>query len=357
MSFNFVVSSHPGELVNHCEFNKYPYAVYQEDSFPNNSWYLIGIKFFDFTQDQFANISDTVIQALKEQRIRVLFYYHEGDNPYDIKRRLDELCSLHSLPTDCYRFVSGNTQADQIENFAYFPDHELLFQRQNNAAEYAKIHTRPRQKDFTALSRTHKKWRATVMSDLHRQGVLNNSYWSYRTDVPVDHDSDPFNLKFFPGLKEYTEQFVNGAPYVCDDMSAEEQNNHKLTNLEHYDNSYCNIVLETFIDIESSGGTFLTEKTFKPIKNGQPFIVVGPKGTLQCLRDLGYRTFDHAIDNRYDLEQNITMRWFWIVNAVKQLHSQDLKEWYAKCLEDLTHNQQLFLSSKYDRLNMLRKKL
>lgn len=357
MSFNFVVSSQPGELINHCNFNQYPYTVYHEDNFPEDSWYLIGISFFDFTLDQFTNISNTILEALKKKRIRILFYYHEGDNPHDIKHRLDKLCNLHQLPTDCYRFVSGNTQADQIENFAYFPDHELLFQRQNNAVAPVAIHNQPREKEFTALSRTHKSWRAFVMSDLHRQGIINNSYWSYRTDVTIDQDDNPLQGRFFPGLAEYTEKFLQGAPYVCDTLSVEQQNNHKLVNQEHYSNSYCNIVLETFIDIANCGGTFLTEKTFKPIKNGQPFVVVGPPNTLALLKELGYRTFDHAIDNSYDSEMNIAMRWFKLINAIKKIQAQDLNIWYDSCQEDLEHNQRLFLSSKYNRLNMLRKKL
>ena len=31
---------------------------------------------------------------------------------------------------------------------------------------------------------------------------------------------------------------------------------------------------------------------------------MGPAGSLATLRNLGYRTFDHAIDNSYDLETN-----------------------------------------------------
>lgn len=357
MSFNFVLGPHVGELINHCNFNQYPYTIYQEDNFPEDSWYLVGITFFDFALDQFSNISSTIIAALKQHRIRVLFYYHEGDNPMHIKTRLDKLCVQHGLPLTCYRFVSGNTEADSIENFIYFPDHELLFQRQNNAAVPAEIHCRPREKEFTALSRTHKNWRASVMSDLHRKGFLSNSYWSYRTDITIDQDINPLHGRFFPGLLEYTETFLKGAPYVCDDLSADQQNNHKLTNLEHYNNAYCNIVLETFIDIENSSGTFVSEKIFKPIKNGQPFVVVGPSGTLQCLRDLGYRTFDHAIDNSYDHETLIAMRWFKAITAINKVRNQDLNLWYQQCQDDLEHNQQLFLSSKYNRLNMLRKKL
>jgi hypothetical protein len=111
--------------------------------------------------------------------------------------------------------------------------------------------------------------------------------------------------------------------------------------------------METHFDADQSGGAFLTEKTFKPIKHGQPFVIVGAPGSLQALRDLGYRTFDHAVDNRYDLETDNTQRWNLILHAVKQIQQQDPDKWFASCLDDLCHNQQLFLSSKQPRLNML----
>jgi hypothetical protein len=115
--------------------------------------------------------------------------------------------------------------------------------------------------------------------------------------------------------------------------------------------------METHFDADQSGGAFLTEKTFKPIKHGQPFVIVGGPGSLQVLRDLGYRTFDHAIDNSYDLELDNTQRWLKLLNAIKQLQKKDMHAWFLECADDAEHNQQLFLSSKKDRLNNLYDKL
>ena len=117
------------------------------------------------------------------------------------------------------------------------------------------------------------------------------------------------------------------------------------------------MILETHFDADQSGGAFLTEKTFKPIKHGQPFVIVGTPGSLQALRDLGYRTFDHAIDNSYDLETDNTVRWQKILNSIQQIYAQDPDSWFKSCLDDIQHNQQHFLSSKKDRLNILYDKL
>ena len=44
----------------------------------------------------------------------------------------------------------------------------------------------------------------------------------------------------------------------------------------------------------------LTEKTFKPIALGMPFVIVGTQGSLEYLRSYGFRTFGDIWDESYD---------------------------------------------------------
>ena len=44
----------------------------------------------------------------------------------------------------------------------------------------------------------------------------------------------------------------------------------------------------------------LTEKTFKPIALGMPFVIVGTRGSLEYLRSYGFKTFGHLWDESYD---------------------------------------------------------
>lgn len=45
---------------------------------------------------------------------------------------------------------------------------------------------------------------------------------------------------------------------------------------------------------------FVTAITFKPITNLRPFVVLGPAGTLEFLRNLGFQTFGDFWDESYD---------------------------------------------------------
>ena len=344
----------PAELYEHFNTHGIEYRLSDFNNPVSGAYYTVGIGFFNFDVDYFALMSEQVRRQLRREELTVLFYYHEGDNPFRIRDRLDELCQNHLLPSNCYRFVSGNTAAEGIPGFVYFPDHELLYWHRNQQIPPTPVHSNKRLRDFTILSRTHKWWRATVMTDLHRTGLLNNSYWSYRTDVATDEaeTDNPIEVDTL-GIRTDIEQFLSNGPYSCDTLTPEQHNDHHLIETNHFTNSYCNIILETHFDADGSGGAFLTEKTFKAIKHGQPFILVGCAGSLVALRSLGYRTFDHAIDNSYDTIQNNTERWIAVRSAIAQLKSQDLHTWFDTCRSDVEHNQQLFCSSKSSRLNTL----
>ena len=340
----------PCELHEHCATHGFPYSLNTD----SGDYYTIGLGFFNFDVDYFALVPTRVF----ENNITVLFYYHEGDNPYLIKQRLDTLCVKHGLPRDCYQFVSGNTAADQIPGFHYFPDHELLYWHRNRNVLPNSVNLAPRPRDFTLLSRTHKWWRATVVADLHRSGLLDNSIWSYNTvDISDRAEDNPIEIDSFDRLRSDVHAFLDQAPYTCDVLTADQHNDHHLSVATHYTDSYCNIVLETHFDADGSGGAFLTEKTFKPIKHAQPFVIVGAAGSLAALRALGYRTFDHAIDTSYDLVTDNTQRWIKIRSAIEQIKGQNLAEWFSQCLDDIEHNQQIFLTSKYNRLNSLLERL
>ena len=340
----------PAELFGHMDDHEYQYSLTTQ----GNGYYVIGLGFFDFAIDYFALVSDSLLQRIQQGLVTVIFYYHEGDNPHNIKQRLDSLCAQNNLSTACYRFVSGNTVARSIPGFAYFPDHELLFWRRNRDVAPVALHTNPRPYTFVALSRTHKWWRASIMADLLQSNMLSQSLWSYNTELPLGDNPADNPIERLPDVA--VDVFMTNGPYRCDTLTVDEHNNHSLTVPEHYTDVYFNIVIETHFDADGSGGAFLTEKTFKPIKNAQPFVLVAPPGSLQCLRDLGYRTFDSVLDNTYDLETDNTQRWLKIKHTLKRIQ-QDPHSMFLRCHDDLLHNQQLFQSMKLDRLNTLLKNL
>lgn len=324
-----------------------------------SAYYPIAFGWFDFSCDYIELLDDCVKSKCKSGSIKLLFYYHEGDNPERIQRRLSDLVSTHCLPQDCFVFISANTAADYLENCLYFNDHECFFRHLNrNQLSDIKI-KKNRKYDFTLLSRTHKWWRASVVSDLYHSGVLDHSLWSYNTAVNLNEDpaDNPLELDSVSSWRNSVTEFVDAGPYTCDQFDCQQQNDHHSVNTDLYTESNMQIVLETHFDADQSKGTFITEKTYKPIKYGQPFVIVGPAGTLAELRKQGYSVFDSVIDNSYDLIENNTARWQAIKRSIVKLHSLGTEIAFNKSIDEVAHNQIIFHHRSDTILNTIKRKL
>jgi hypothetical protein len=148
------------------------------------------------------------------------------------------------------------------------------------------------------------------------------------------------------------QEFLAKGPYKCDDLNETEHNSHWMFVPAHYTDSYCHLVMETFFDADGSNGCFISEKVFKPIRHGQPFVVFGTPHTLATLRRLGYRTYDYAIDNSYDVIEDNTERFIRVVEAVKKIKQIDMHSWYMSMWDDMQYNRQLYLSTLDKKLKL-----
>ena len=322
---------------------------------PAGSWYPIGLAWHDFALDYFALISDSCRRRVRDGDVRLLFYYHEGDNPHRIRERFEFLRCQHDFPTGSYVFLSANSASQDVDNFVYWPDHEIFFQYINRHQHADPPGPGPRDHDFVALNRTHKWWRATCMADLHRSRLLDQSLWSYNPEIDIgdQRDDNPICVADLPGLLTDLETFLQNGAHRCDDLDDITQNDHRTVNTGLYQTAYCHLILETHFDADQSGGTFLTEKTYKCLKFGQPFVIIGPPGSLRALRDRGYRVFDHAMDNSYDDILDNTQRWRAIKRTIQAIKQQDVQSWFESCLDDVRWNQHYFMHGHAELLDQL----
>ena len=70
-----------------------------------------------------------------------------------------------------------------------------------------------------------------------------------------------------------------------------------IVNPRCYTDSWFSLVTETIFDYPH---TFRTEKIWKPILMAHPFVVAANPGYLRDLRNAGFKTFGHLIDEHYD---------------------------------------------------------
>jgi hypothetical protein len=105
-----------------------------------------------------------------------------------------------------------------------------------------------------------------------------------------------------------------------------------------YIDTYFSVVTETVC--AESMYSFRTEKIAKPLAMGHPFVVASTPGFYRDLRQLGFRTFDHVIDESFDSIQNAQDRMDRITDIVADLCAQDLSSFLSVCEDVCKYNQQ-----------------
>jgi len=102
--------------------------------------------------------------------------------------------------------------------------------------------------------------------------------------------------------------------------------------------SYVHIVLETV-----NWGPSLTEKIFKPIVAGLPFVWHGCQNILPYLESLGFKRYNH-IDYSFDSDPDPYRRLDLLIKEVQRLNKMDLKMLAYTSRKTSKHNQQVFKS-------------
>lgn len=111
--------------------------------------------------------------------------------------------------------------------------------------------------------------------------------------------------------------------------------------LTDFEKTFCSLVTETLVE---NGTLFLSEKIWKPIQTGHPFFVLGNPGTLNYLRNNGYRTFSEWWDESYDHVDDYRIRTEMITQEIKKLSNysiDDLKTIRKEMNEVILHNKTL----------------
>jgi len=150
-----------------------------------------------------------------------------------------------------------------------------------------------------------------------------------------------------------TENEFNSFKHLLPMMPTENPKNYTLTNFadgdcgEYITSINRDTTLSTWFSIvsEASFGDnentcFLSEKIFKPIICSHPFIIFGNKGSLQHLKNMGYKTFSPYIDETYDT-LNTWDRYDAILKEVSRLNTMSLNErfeWFKSIKSIVEHN-------------------
>lgn len=170
-------------------------------------------------------------------------------------------------------------------------------------------------KEYNALllNRVPKQHRLTTIVEAEKRGLLDDMIWSCgfeeRGMITPGEDSeiDQKILSMLPKQAEFE-------PHSNISGNALPINHDRVFNLMWPQKCKVNIITESQardLIIEHTPPhpvRFLTEKTFKSMAWGMPFLFVGNQHGLQRIRDLGFKTFPEWFDESYDELDNFNLR-------------------------------------------------
>ena len=196
--------------------------------------------------------------------------------------------------------------------------------------------------------RGHRKF---LLEKFDSLGLLDSSIWTCleegygnRSNLTLIHDGKDL-MQTHRGIKlldpqyevdRYRDLSTTNSGFVKYDLFKKEWGDIYLTP-EPYIDTFFSVVTETVYDYPYS---FRTEKIWKPIAIGHPFIVATSTGYYRDLKNLGFKTFGHLIDESFDSIDNHTDRFDRLARIVTDLCCQNLPSFLSAAEEVCKYNQQ-----------------
>jgi hypothetical protein len=298
------------------------------------------------TQLSHYAISEKVLSdARAGQAYIVLAYHHEGDigeNPYLLRALVNAL----NVPKSQIFLLHGdyNVEKYKDEPYTYVPVNCLIYwvqqYQRDNLIDYVP------DKLFTCYNRRPRPHRIVMLSLLQQHALIDRGIVSCGPELLEDKRPLKDILEHilqrsvvYNDIKFFTE-ISNNSP---DDLNLGVDNPAINIVEEHYRHSFVSVINETL-----TNSIFFSEKIYKPILIGHPFLLMGAPNQLAMLREqFRFKTFSQWWDESYDEIDDMHLRAKRIVDILVSLNSkteQELIDIRKEMRPTLKYNQNLYNS-------------
>lgn len=269
----------------------------------------------------FKCISENYLNDIRNGKSKILmFFIYEGysgtknNNDFEVieKWRVES-----NLPVDSIYYVCGNLLSDKIvkeRGHGYQARGIHYFEPWNkyggNLLNFNPLDDRYL---FLSYNRQYRHHRIRFMIDLLDKDLINKGLISLNKLNDVPYETSDENKDFL----------INKTPLIIDSLPDLTYNLAINITNQDYERTFMSVVTETLADDNT---LFFSEKIWKPIMVGHPFMVYGNQGSIRYLKNLGFKTYDKWFDESYDDEPDRDMRSKMIVNELERLSKKSLDE-------------------------------
>ena len=274
-------------------------------------------------------------------------------------------------------FVSYDLRSDEtyrllLEEFSEFREYPInvigidtyCFEHNSNFGNLPLPTENKKPYKYVCYNANAKEYRQFLVTELFRRGLNKQGLISllYRYGSPkqiLDGFTERLGFDIDSGIGKLNDEYaktemVKRVPLILDKTMEEVDKNDRPVDIGHIENSYFNIVTESYMynnSLPQSHKTIfeMSEKTYKAI-NCQPFIHLGSYGVLKYMRSMGYKTFPELFDESYDDVINHKERILAVIDSIEKACKMDEKEFHdiycKEVIPKVIHNRELSNSKK-----------
>jgi hypothetical protein len=242
-------------------------------------------------------------------------FYFIADFSGEAHTRADEtslffLNKLRDNKIDINRLIVANNDSSKpginkvrygsfILNTCFFPNFFLsTYNHLNNITGNPEIkNSIAPDKKFLCLNRRMFHHKYKVIEELFNRGLLEDTRFSW-VDNKSEKNLSNKNLISHLGIdvNDFKSIQLEGDVMYGKDLSRKDEHLYTI-NPDWYYKSRVNIITETILEGQE---VHITEKTWKAIYLGIPFVIYASKNHLKTLREMGFKTFNTLINEDYD---------------------------------------------------------
>ena len=200
------------------------------------------------------------------------------------------------------------------------------------------LKSKKRNFDFVSFNRLLKLHRVSLVKEIVNRNLWDISLISVHSEIegledytPSSVDHKYSNLVYKKSVDKFLRDANDSTIYsdgrVLDDI---------------LENVFYSVITESYVDEVDK---CITEKIYKFL-TCSPFILIGCRGILEHLRELGFKTFPEMFDESYDNIENSDARLLAVVDEIEKFSKLDYNikmEKYLKSFDNILHNQSIFL--------------
>jgi hypothetical protein len=190
--------------------------------------------------------------------------------------------------------------------------------------------------------------RVLFLYNVFKNGLDNNHISAPRVCQYENVDISIIAQKYINVYQDISTVFERAQlPRLFVGEDQQEMHSYQLGNFTEAQDSLVYVPTET---VYFGPRTHITEKTFKAIALEMPFVLVAAAGSLEYLREYGFKTFNTVFDESYDTETDDILRIEKVTRLLKDLNNLSVAErqdLHRACLPIVEHNYNHFYRGNF----------